>query len=277
MSRPSRPGTRYDLHLHTSRSDGRYDEEEVVARCARAGLEVVALTDHDLAAMVDPGRHRVEGRTVHVIAGAEVSGTHAGREFHLLVYFPAEVPEGFRDRCREQSAERARRYQVALDRLRLPNLAPPDDKARAGTRAITRLHLARALMQAGHVASIAEAFARFLNDALGIVPSVALPFTEAIRIARSFGGVTSWAHPASQDARDFAPAFVAAGLQGMEVLRPTMNGRERRALRRLARAHGLFVTGGSDWHGWRDSGDLGLFAVRGHEIDGFVEVLDAAA
>ncbi|MBW1877883.1 MAG: PHP domain-containing protein [Deltaproteobacteria bacterium] len=277
MFRQYCPGTRYDLHLHTDCSDGRYDQEEVIARCAQAGLEVVALTDHDFATTLDPGRHQVESGTLHVIAGAEVSGAHAGREFHLLVYFPGEVPDGFRDRCRRQSAARAQRYQAALDRLNLPDLAPPDDRARAGTRALTRLHLARALIEAGHVANVPDAFARYLDEALGNVPSVAPPFTEAIRIARSFGAVTSWAHPSARDAAEHAPAFVAAGLQGLEVLRPGMTGRERRALRRLARVHGLFVTGGSDWHGWHDSDDLGLFAVRGHEIRAFVDVLDAAA
>jgi predicted metal-dependent phosphoesterase TrpH len=277
MSRQCHPGTRYDLHLHTDCSDGRYTQEEVVERCAEAGLEVVALTDHDFATAVDPGRHRIGSRTLHVIAGAEVSGAHAGREFHLMVYFPRDVPDAFRHRCQEQSAARARRYQATLDRLNLPDLPPPDDDARAGTRALTRLHLARALVHAGHVANVPDAFRRYLGNTLGNVPTVTLPFTEAIRIARSHGGVTSWAHPSSNDASAYAPAFVAAGLQGLEVLRPRLTGRERRALRKLARKHGLFVTGGSDWHGWDNSGDLGLFAVRRHEIRAFVDVLDAAA
>jgi len=275
--RSPRPGTRFDLHLHTDRSDGRYPQEEVIERCARGGLEVIAVTDHDLATLVDPGPRLVGGRRLHVISGAEVSGMHEGCEYHLLVYFPGEVPVRFRDFCREQVRARANRYQATVDRLALPELPPATREGHAGDKALTRLHLAHALVEAGHARSVSDAFHRYLGDTLGNVPPIDLPFIEAIRLARAWGGVTSWAHPSAAAAQRHVATFVAAGLQGLEVLRPTLSGSERRALRRLARQHGLFVTGGSDWHGWTHPDDLGLFAVRGHEIRGFLDALDAAA
>ena len=191
-----RPASRFDLHLHSDRSDGRYAPDEVLARCARGGLDVVALTDHDLGSAVPTGLHRIEGRDLYVLGGAEVSGMHDGREHHLLVYFPGEVPDGFRTFCREQCRARAVRYERALENLGLADVvAPPDADARDGGRALTRFHLARELVARGRATNQRDAFARFVGDAHGTVPRLTLPLVEAIRIARAYGGLTSWAHP----------------------------------------------------------------------------------
>lgn len=268
-----RPSTRFDLHMHSFRSDGRFAPEDVLERCARGGLDVIALTDHDLVNDFAPGLHTVAGRELHVIAGAEVSGMHQGREQHLLVYFPGEVPDGFRAFCQAQCRLRAARYQEAVRRLDLPGLAPADDAAIRGDVSLTRHHLARQLVSGGHVAHLREAFQRFLGDSHGLVPSIALPFVDAIRIAREAGGLTSWAHPPVALLDTHLPAFVAAGLQGVEALRPHVTGDDRRRTRDRARRHGLVLTGGSDWHGWTDDDALGLFRVEAREIAPFVELL----
>jgi hypothetical protein len=251
---------RFDLHLHSSRSDGHYPPDEVLARCARGGLDVVALTDHDLSTQVPVGPLQIGGRTLHVLGGAELSGVHDGRELHLLVYFPGEIPEAFRDFCRQRAAARAVRYEEAVRRLDLPGLAGPDDDALAGDRSLTRHHLARALVAAGHAQDLRDAFRRFTTASGGHVPQFDLAFTEAIRVARAHGGVTSWAHPPLKLMESALPALVEAGLQALEGIRPGISGEERRKVRQLARRFGLLVTGGSDWHGWSD-GDPGTFFV----------------
>ena len=106
-----RPGSRFDLHLHTTSSDGKFDPEEVITRCARGGLDVIALTDHDFATAIPAGPRRIAGRDIHVLAGAEISGVHDGTEYHLLVYFPGPLPLSFRAFCRRQCLERAVRYE----------------------------------------------------------------------------------------------------------------------------------------------------------------------
>lgn len=267
--------SRCDLHLHTLDSDGRFEASEVLQRCAAGRLDLVALTDHDRPTTVTPGAHTIDGHTIQVLAGAEVSGVHEGQEYHLLVYFPGEVPVGFRDFCRLQCQARAERYAAAITSLGLPELEGPDAPARRGERAVTRHHLARRLVATGHAASNGEAFARYLDHSLGHVPRMELSFVEAIRIARAFGGVTSWAHPPLQAVRDHLTPFAAAGLQGLEALRPHVNGKARKAYKKAAKRHGLFFTGGSDWHGWKDPA-LGLFQVPAWELDGFLEALDAA-
>jgi 3',5'-nucleoside bisphosphate phosphatase len=271
------PSIRLDLHLHTTRSDGRHEPDVVLERCARGGLDVVALTDHDLATSVSPGVHRIGERDLLVIAGAEISGMLGGREHHLLVYFPGEVPEGFRSFCAAQCQERAVRYVRALDALGITDVAPPGPAAERGERSVTRHHLARGMVSAGHVTNVREAFARFLGDAHPYVPPLSTSFVQAIHVARSFGGITSWAHPPVAQLEPMVPELAAAGLHGLEAFRPAATSGDRKKVRSAAQRHGLVLTGGSDWHGWGDEGDLGLFRVLSNEIRPFLDLLLAGA
>lgn len=266
---------RIDLHIHSTLSDGSLPPEEVLATCAEVGLDTIAITDHDLVTSLDPGEHRFGSRTVRFIAGAEISGTHEGRELHLLVYFPGEAPTAFLDLCDGQIRFRAERYDAAIDALGLSGLSGADAAAHGGRRALTRLHLAQAVVEAGHAANVPEAFSRLLGDESGNVRPFDLPFVEAIRLARSLGGITSWAHPNVNHAKAWIDTFAEAGLQGVEVFRPRLPSTERKTLKKLAKRHHLFMTGGSDWHGWYGQ-ELGLFHVTPFEVQGFLEVLQAA-
>jgi len=273
MSRFPQHDQLFDLHMHSDRSDGRYCPEEVLERAVEGGLQVIALTDHDLIGAVHPGVHRIGKRELHVLSGAEISGTHDGREYHLLVYFPGEPPVGFMDFCSEQVRARAERYDTAVQNIDLPGVPSAPAAARDGQVALTRHHLARALVQAGHADDMGEAFSRYAGH--DNVPRLDLPFAECIRIARSFGGVTSWAHPPRQAVEAHLETFVQAGLQGLEGMRPALKRRERVFFKKAARRHGLFLTGGSDWHGWHASQRLGLFRLRGAQVAGLLDALAA--
>jgi hypothetical protein len=270
-----KPGSRIDLHMHSNRSDGAHSPQEVLRRCAAGGLDVIALTDHDLAPDVRPGVHHIEGRDIRVIAGAEISGTHAGREYHLLVYFPGEVPDVFSRFCRRQCQQRATRYANAIEALGAADLAGPDEAAIQGDRAMTRLHLARALVDAGRATHVGDAFNRFLGERHGHVPKLDMPLIDAIELARACGGITSWAHPGIKDVEAHLTTLVAAGLNGIEGLRPKVKSRERARLRKAAAASGIVMTGGSDWHGWAGH-KVGLFTITPREIGDFVDLLRAA-
>ena len=87
-----RPHTRLDLHLHSTLSDGKLSPEDLLTECAEAGLDCIALTDHDLPPALKAGRNMVGKKVLHVLHGVELSGSHEDREFHLLVYFPGEMP-----------------------------------------------------------------------------------------------------------------------------------------------------------------------------------------
>lgn len=269
------PGARFDLHLHSDRSDGRLGPEEVLQACASGGLHAFALTDHDLEPALPAGRQQVGLKTVHVIHGAEISGHHEGVELHLLVYFAGPMPDAYRDFCRGRAMRRVERYDGAIARLGLPELPPADEVARRGQRALTRLHLAQALVEAGHAKGVQDAFKQYLGSHKGLVPLIDLSFLDAIRLARAAGGVTSWAHPDIEQARAWVGGFAEAGLQGLEGLRPGFRAGQRNAFRRLARTHGLFLTGGSDYHGWYP-GKLGDFGIHRRELSGFLDALAEA-
>lgn len=252
------PEIRYDLHMHSDRSDGKYPALEVLRRAAANGLDIIALSDHDLPPVLAPGMHEVEGRSIRVLASAEVSGNHDGREFHLLVYFPGEMPANYQAFLRHRAELRAQRYDDAVATLGLP-LPLADADARRGARALTRHHLYRALMETGSVTE-QEAWRKLSGSK--VVPLIDLTYVEAIRTARAAGAYTSWAHPSLADAQKHVATFAKAGLQALEGVRPTLDRPTRNGLKKLAKKHGLAITGGSDWHGWWQ-GDLGQFAFTG--------------
>lgn len=265
------PWSRLDLHMHSDRSDGRWSVDEVLRRAAGGGLDVIAITDHDLPAQAPAGRICIGGQPLHVIHGAEISGVHEGVELHLLVYFPGEMPEAFRAFCTELAAKRAHRYEQARENLGV-DLPAADDAAQRGERALTRLHLSRALVEHGHAKNLSDAFMRFTGDRHGNVPHVELSFIDAIGIAKSHGALTSWAHPNLEHARQWTRGFARCGLDALEGLRPGLGKKTRRTLAKLARENGLVLTGGSDFHGWSPQA-LGDFAVQGQQATGFTRLL----
>ena len=256
---------RLDLHMHSTRSDGKLSPSEVLRRCAVGGLDVIALTDHDMPPALPHGQHSIAGRTIRVIHGVELSTTHEDTEQHLLVYFPQEMPASFAALCRTLVIARADRYDTAVKRIDLPGLELADERARRGERAITRTHLSQALVQAGHARTLHEAFDRWTGSRTGLVPHVQLQFIDAIEQAVAAGGITSWAHPRLDQAREWIKAVTAAGLHGLEVYRPRMGRTRQNGLIRLAARNGLVLTGGSDFHGW-SPGQLGAFSVSGRRV-----------
>lgn len=252
---------RLDLHLHTNRSDGRASPEEVLLAAAAGSLDVVAPTDHDVPPGLPAGTHTVGDREVRVVAAAEVSGIQDGHELHLLVYFPGEMPLPYQRWLTGRAQARAGAYDAAASRLGLP-LAGAE--AHAGTRAVTRHHLAKALVLAGGAPSFSEAFPAFARAGVG--PLIDLPFAEALSVARDAGGWTSWAHPSLPAVQRWLGQFAGWGLHAVETLRPRQDRPTRNGLKRAAAKHKLGITGGSDWHGWNE-GRLGLFAVQGEPAD----------
>ena len=263
---------RCDLHLHTSRSDGRYAPQEVVARCVAGGLNLIAITDHDCV-WTELECAAEMSSTMRILAGAEMTGVHEGRELHLLCYFAGAPSEAFIELCEQQRVERRERFFAALKTLALKEWLPTTQEQ---PLAWTRFHLAQLLVASGQVKSIRQAFASYLADELGVVKPMSLSFIELIRRARSAGAVVSWAHPAPKMAVRYVSAFADAGLQGLEVYRPGRSSEQRRVLRKLAKAHDLFVTGGSDWHGF-EGAELGLFRVLGFEVSDFLYAMGLQA
>jgi hypothetical protein len=253
---------RIDLHTHSRVSDGTDSPAELVAAAAVAGLDVVALTDHDTTAgWADAVGALPPGLTL--VRGAELScASRDGRgdtvTVHMLAYLfdpasPAIVAE--QHRLRRERRERLRTMAVRMQDDGLP--IEPDElmaSLPAGTSA-GRPHLAMALQRAGLVTSVNDAFARYLNSRSGyFVPKRDTPVLEAIRMITDAGGVTVLAHGFARARGRTVTAEVitelaAHGLSGIEIDHPDHDETARKELRALAADLGLPVTGSSDYHG----------------------------
>lgn len=267
------PTARLDLHLHTSCSDGLLAPREVLGRAVARRLHVLAITDHDLVPALPAGVVRSGGHTLHLIHGAEVSCRHNDTEIHVLVYFPGQMPEEFQAFLRERTRWRASRFDQARARLGAEDAVPPaPPEAWEGRLALTRHHLARALVKAGVVGSVDQAFKGPLARRHGAVDLVDLTSEDLLSRVRDAGGFSSWAHPPLDVVKAWTPELAALGLHALEAKRPGIGRASRNALVRLALKHKLAITGGSDWHGWV-GGNPGHFSVYLREVRPFAKAV----
>ena len=271
---------RADLHVHSSASDGTEPPAEVMRRAAQAGLDVVALTDHDTVAGHAEARRALAdslASSLTLLPGMELScrlsGPRGQRSLHLLAYlFDAGHPDLAAElsRIRDDRVLRARAMVGRLADLGVP-ITWDQVAAIAGSAVVGRPHIARAMAASGAIASPREAFTRdWIGDGgRAYVGRYALDPVHAIGLVRDAGGVTVLAHPRA--GRDWSVSdeeigrLAAAGLAGVEVFHPDHPATERAGLLALAHDLGLVATGGSDDHG----------SLSGHRIG--CETVDADA
>jgi 3',5'-nucleoside bisphosphate phosphatase len=269
-----------DLHLHSNVSDGRLAPTDVVRAALAGGLDVIALTDHDTSVGVADAQRAAAGSPLFVVPGIEISTCHGIHDLHLLGYWidtshPALLQHQETARLRRETRMRGMIQKLQAMKI---GIEFEDVVAAAGPEAqvLGRPHLARALFEAGYVRYYGEAFDRFLRDGgpafvMEAFPSVA----EAIDLIHTSGGLAVWAHPPRELFEREIHDFAAAGLDGVECLRPFVAPSESQYLRGVARELGLLVTGGSDWHG-PHSIQLGEFFLRPPEIREFLETEQSA-
>ena len=200
---------------------------------------------------------------------------HLGTEQHLLVYFPAEMPASFSAWCTRRAVWRAEWFDASLDALGLMDVPRADSEARAGRRCLTRVHLARALVDAGVVPTLNHAFKEWVGSDTGRIPPLNLGLIEALEVAKAAGGWTAWAHPNPGLAATWVPGLAAAGLDALEAWRAVGGQHRRDTLHRLAVRHGLAITGGSDWHGTGPR-KLGSFSVPWRVLGATATALEIA-
>ena len=246
---------RADLHVHSTASDGTDPPAEVMRRAARAGLDVVALTDHDTVA--GHAEARAAAGPVTLLPGMELSCRLAGRSLHLLAYlFDPDQPELAAElaRIRDDRVLRARAMVDKLAGLGV-DVSWGQVAAIAGQAVVGRPHIARAMADSGAIASPREAFTRdwIADGGRAYVGRYALDPVRAIDLVRAAGGVTALAHPrAGRDTwvtNEQITRLAAVGLAGLEVFHPDQSEAERARLIALAHDLALVPTGGSDDHG----------------------------
>ena len=241
-----------DLHLHSHYSDGTMSPDELVGFAASIGLSAVSITDHDTmdgqAEALEAGaRHGIE-----VVTGLEFSIEDGGASYHILGYCVDHENEELASKLVSLAARRIERAReiVRLLAERDMELSFDDLLEEAGKGSVGRPHIARLLHRRGHVATVAEAFTRWIADGAPCnVPKQVLPLDEVVRLIDGAGGVAVWAHPGGNVKRgDLLDRFVAAGVRGLEVWHPNHSERIVEEISNTALARGLIMTGGSDFH-----------------------------
>ncbi len=264
-----------DLHIHSTASDGTVPPAEVVRRALEAGLDVIALTDHDTTAGVAEAMEAVGNAPLEVIPAIEASTTIDGEELHILGYFIDPSDPDILEHRHRAGLRRKNRILEMISRLEAQGVEVAFEnvvKAAQGDASnLGRPHLAKALLAAGHVSGVSEAFDEYIgNDHPAYVPTDLGSPARAIEMIEHAGGISVWAHPPEHRIDTLLPGLLSAGLRGLEVYRPRNPVDRVLRLEGIARRAGLLVSGGSDWHG-PEGGELGEFRVRGEEIAGLLE------
>lgn len=250
-----------DLHVHTSASDGTSTPEDVVRMAGRAGLRAVAITDHDTMDGINAAIMAADSSSVDVVGGVELSTEHEGLEVHILGYCidPGNtVFQAYLDTFKNARFTRAEKMVHKLRELGV-NISFENVMALAGTGSVGRPHIARALLNAGIIHSMAEAFDRYIGfGKSAYVPRLKYRPVEMINAVIEAGGVPVLAHPGITCGDALILSLIDAGLQGLEVYHPKHSPEMERYYRELCRSHGLIATGGSDFHGAGVAGHGGL-------------------
>ncbi|MEZ4395359.1 MAG: PHP domain-containing protein [Candidatus Krumholzibacteriia bacterium] len=256
---------RYDLHSHSTASDGVLSPARLVSRAAWAGLDGLALTDHDCVDGVDEALAAADEHGLELIPGIELSVQVDGRDVHVLGYWIDHASDTLRGILLELTAMRHRRAERMVDLLQSLGCAVTygDVLEQAGDGNPGRPHVAKALLARGEVSSLEDAFARYIgDDGPAYVPKTLMDPERGFALLAEYGAVPVWAHPALTDYEPLLERFVSLGLKGLEVDHPKHSVLDREQLRARCRELGLVATGGSDFHqpgsGARDLGAEGV-------------------
>ena len=247
-----------DLHAHSTRSDGTYSPTDVFRLAAERDLEAVALTDHDTTDGLEEAAAAADRFGVELVPGVEFSATYEGSSIHVLGYYADPAHPEFVAELQRLRDDRFRRGEQMVEKLQALGYPISFERVReiSGGKNIVRPHIARALVEAGVVATEKDAFTdEFIADGgRADVQKHALHPLEALTLIRDAGGVCVLAHPGmwarqSSVPEDLVESMAEGGMTGLEADHPDHTPEQRAHYRELAGRLGIVATGSSDFHG----------------------------
>jgi len=242
-----------DLHLHTQFSDGTFTPEELAGHGARLGFAALALTDHDSVEGCARMAAACAAADIEFIIGAELTAEHEDTEVHILGYFlDAENQTLLTEIARFQAVRQQRIHEMVarLNGVNVP-LEAESVFALANCKSPGRPHVARALVKAGLVGHLDEAFEKYLKKGRPAwVPKTKVSALESVGLIHQAGGLAVMAHPGLNRTDEIIPALVDAGLDGIECFHTKHSTALSERYLEIADRFHLLVTGGSDCHGF---------------------------
>jgi predicted metal-dependent phosphoesterase TrpH len=252
-----------DLHIHSTASDGSFTPAEILDYAQKLNLAAIAITDHD---SIDGSREALRigiPPSLNFLTGVEISAAHppffpGSGSFHILGYDIQLDNRGLNQELGKLQDARKNRNPSILDRLNELGFQISLEEVRqaAGDGQLGRPHIAYAMVKKGYVASIDEAFDKYLGTTgPAYVDKYRISCEQAINIIRGAGGVPVLAHPALLDIENnqkldaLLQNLMKLGLAGIEVYYPGHSSQQIQEYTELAEKHGLLMTGGTDFHG----------------------------
>lgn len=258
-----------DLHTHTIASDGTFTPAEVVKRAKEKGLKTIAITDHDTVDGLEEGRKTAAEIGIEFVQGIEISCNSKEYEVHILGYFLNLADEKFMQELEELKKAREERNLKMAEKLEALGIQVDMEKVKEMAPGIvSRVHFANYLVEIGAALSKGDAFDKFLGkNGKAYVPKENFPPERAVKMLKDNGAFVSMAHPKLITTNDgilenMVVELVKYGLNGIEAQYGTFSPSDIKKYKKMAKRHGLLVTGGSDFHGSNregvDVGDTGL-------------------
>jgi len=243
-----------DLHVHSTASDGRLSPEEIVRKSAERGVTIIALADHDTVDGIVPALEAAMAfPRLKVIPCIEISTDVPRGEVHVLGYFIDYTNQELRVRLERMRSSRQDRAQRMIAKLRNLGIHIKWQQVQeiAGGGSIGRPHIAQAMLDKGYIASVKEAFTKYLGrDGPAYVKWQKMTPMRVVELILQANGLPVLAHPLTvNDLETMVIELKATGLVGLEAYYNGYSADEVSRLVNLAHRHNLIATGGSDFHG----------------------------
>lgn len=263
-----------DLHIHSNASDGQYAPPDLLKKVKSKGLQTVSITDHDTIAGYLEAKETAAELEIELITGVEITSIWNSREVHLLAYGFDEDDPAFVNLLARQRKARRNRMRSIVAELNKKGVDIDYDEVRAiaHTGNVGRPHAASLLIKKGYVASVPEAFIRYLSeDHIKEIQTEYAGIEEVVAVTQQAGGVLSVAHPGPIYSESDLNDILSFGLDGIECIHPSHNFNVQRVYSKMAKSRNLLITGGSDFHGNGKSDYdpyLGVVTLSSEHVEG---------
>lgn len=250
-----------DLHAHSTASDGVLSPQQLVRFAKDCNISVLAITDHDTLEGLPAAMAEAERVALQVVAGVEITAHAGDLEIHILGHFIDLDDHRLTEFLASSRNDRIERVHRMIEKLWALGLPMEADEVLSLTEgpSVGRPHVAQAMIRRGYVASLKEAFDRYLTSGKpGYVERPRIPAAMAIQAIKKAGGMASLAHPGDYGHDEIIPLLVQYGLDGLEVYHPEHDTGSVFRYERIRVEYGLLAVGGSDYHGTGGLRSIGL-------------------